>query len=199
MAAHIDKTLLDTDLRYRFDYLSKFLNFTEDDITMLNTLSKIAHPLIPSVVEGLYQKLLDYDITKQYFLTQNYGFEGTMTTDEAQLTIKSEQMIFRINHMRKYLSRILRQRIWNDAFLSFLSNVGKMHTNMAGTHSINVDYVHINATFGYLEHILIDAVLSNDEIDAPTKKAALLAINKLFWIQNDLFSMHYIIASKNGH
>ncbi|CAF3513708.1 unnamed protein product [Rotaria sp. Silwood1] len=199
MAGHIDKTLLDTDLRYRFDYVSKFLNFTANDIAILNTFSQIAHPLIPSWVEGSYQKLLESDITTQYFLTKNYGFEGTMTTDATQVTVKSEQMIFRINHMRKYLSRILRQRIWNDAFLDFLSNVGKMHTNMAGARSINVDYIHINALFGHLQNVLIDAVLSNDEIDAATKKATLLALNKLFWIQNDLFVMHYIAESKNGH
>jgi hypothetical protein len=34
MAEHIDKTRLNTDLRYRFEYLSKFLNFTSNDITL---------------------------------------------------------------------------------------------------------------------------------------------------------------------
>lgn len=199
MTEHIDKDKLDTDLGYRFEYLSKFLNFTADDIAVLNTFSKIAQPLIPSVVENVYQKLLDYDLTQQYFLTKNYGFEGTMTTDVTQLTTKSEQMLFRINAMRKYLLRVLRQRIWNDAFLTFMSNVGKMHTNMAGVHSINVDYIHINVSFGYLQHVLMEAILNNDEIDGATKKATLVALNKLFWIQNDFFAMHYIIASRKGN
>ncbi|CAF3344947.1 unnamed protein product [Rotaria socialis] len=199
MSEHIDKKLLDDDIIYRFEYLSKFLNFTENDIATLNAFEKIIQPVIPSAVEGIYQKLLNNDVTKQYFLKQNYGFEGIMTTEATQVTVKSDQMIFRINSMRKYLLRVLRQRIWNDAFLNYLSNVGKMHTNMTGASSINVDYVHINALFGHLEHILIDAVLSSDELDGETKKATILALNKLFWIQNDFFARHYIIASKNGN
>jgi hypothetical protein len=63
---------------------------------------------------------------------------------------------------------------------------------MAGSHSIDIDYIHINILFGYVEHILLDAILSNQQIDNQTKKSAVLALNKFFWIQNDFFSMHYI-------
>ena len=195
---HIDRNLLDTDLRYRFNYLSKFLNFTQDDISTLNTLATLVHPLIPTVVDTLYQKLLDFDITKHYFLIRSTGFDGKLTTDPNQLTLHCEQMMFRRDTLRKYLFRILRQRLWNDAFLQYLSHVGKMHTNMAGTHSIDIDYIHMNALLGYLEHILIDAILSHQQIDPTTKKSALVALNKFFWIQNDFFTMHYIKASKKS-
>jgi hypothetical protein len=39
MTEHIDGSRLNEDLRYRFEYISKFLNFTNDDITALNTLA----------------------------------------------------------------------------------------------------------------------------------------------------------------
>jgi len=49
---------------------------------------------------------------------------------------------------------------------------------MGGSHSIDIDYV---------EHILRDAVLSNQQIDNQTKKSAILGLNKFFWIRNGLF------------
>ncbi|UJR17192.1 hypothetical protein I4U23_004087 [Adineta vaga] len=198
MVEHIDRARLDTDLRYRFDYLSKFINFTSNDITALNTFAKIANPFIQSVAEIIYDKLLHFDITKNHFLRTTHDFQGTMTTDENQLTLQSEQILFRIHSIRKYLCRILRQSTWNDAFLEYISNVGKIHTNSAGTHSIDVDYIHMNALFGYLEHVFIDGVLNNDEIDGTLKKDIIIALNKVFWIQNDFFSMHYIGGSKKG-
>ena len=197
MTEHIDKARLDNDIRYRFDYLSKFLNFTADDIAALNKFAKIAAPFIQSVANTIYEKLLEYDITKNHFLESSDDSNGSGITDAALLTLQSEQMLFRIQSIRKYLYRILRQTLWNDAFLDYLSNVGKIHTNMLGKRSINVDYIHINALSGYLEHTFIDAVLINEKFDDTTKKEILIALSKLFWIQNDFFTMHYIIASKN--
>jgi hypothetical protein len=62
MAEHIDKIRLTTDIRYRFEYLSKFLNFTKEDINMLNILAPIIFPRIPFIVESVYKKLYTYDI-----------------------------------------------------------------------------------------------------------------------------------------
>lgn len=185
-------------LRDRFDYLSKFLNFTADDILTLNHLGELAAPLIPIVVDKIFQRLLDFDVTKRYFLMRHYGYAGPVTVDSAQLTLESDQMLFRRTNLGKYLKRILRQRIWNDAFLEYLSHVGKIHTNMAGSQSINIDYVHINVLFGYIEHILLEAVLSNEQIDPQTKQSTVLTLNKFFWIQNDFFSMHYINQSHSA-
>ncbi|CAF1356865.1 unnamed protein product [Rotaria magnacalcarata] len=199
MANHIEKRLLNTNVRYRFDYIAKFLNFTVDDIAVLNNFAKIAHPHIQTLVEVIYHKLFEYDITKEYFIKQNFVFKGVKTTDNNQLTLQSEQMLFRIDSIRKYLYRILRQHIWNDAFLQYLSTIGKMHTNLAGAHSIDIDYIHINAMLGYLQHTFIEIILSSEELDDAMKKTTLLALNKLFWIQNDFFSMHYIVTPHDGN
>ena len=45
---------------------------------------------------------------------------------------------------------------------------------MAGSQSINIDYVHINALFGYIEQILLEAVLSNEAIDRFNSESILL-------------------------
>lgn len=195
MVEHIERRLLNTNLRYRFDYIAKFLNFTEGDITALNNFEKIAHAQIPALVDAIYQKLFEYDITKNYFMKHSFNTKGVKPADENQFTLDSEQMLLRIDSIRKYLYRILRQHVWNDAFLQYLSNVGKIHTNLVGARSINVDYIHMNAMLGYLQHTFIEIILNSEEIDESTKKTTLMALNKLFWIQNDFFSMHYLVAA----
>lgn len=196
MTEHIDKERLNTDIRYRFNYVSKFLHFTEDDIAILNRFSKISGPFIESVVDTVYENLLVYDVTKYHFLKSTHDFQGAMMTDPTEVTLKSEQIQFRVRSMRKYLNRVLRQPVWNDAFLEYLSNVGKSHTKMAGTQSIDVEYLHINALFGFLEHTFINAVLNNQELEATVKRETLFALSKVFWIQNDLFTMHYLMAAR---
>jgi hypothetical protein len=76
MAEHIDKTSLNTDLCYRFEYLSKFLNFTLNDITLRNTFAPIVFPVI---LDNVYRNIFSFDITKQYFLIHNDDFEGYLT------------------------------------------------------------------------------------------------------------------------
>ncbi|UJR34920.1 hypothetical protein I4U23_027698 [Adineta vaga] len=198
MAQHIDHKLVENNLRYRFEYLSKFINFTTNDIAILNTIGKLTAPILPDIVDQIFQKFLDFDITKRYFLMRHFGYNGTVTVNESELTLQSEQMCFRRTSMTKYLKRILRQKVWNDAFLEYLSYVGKIHTKMAGSHSIDVDFIHINISFSYIEHILLDVVLSNQQIDNETKKSAVLTLNKFFWIQNDFFSMHYTEQSNTN-
>lgn len=195
----MDEDLLETNLRHRFEYLSKFLNFTSDDILILNELGRLANDLIPTVVDQIFQRLLDFEQTKKYFLMRHFGYAGPMTVDPQELTLTSEQMIFRRTSLRKYLKRILRQRVWNDAFLEYLSQVGLIHTNMAGSQSININYIHINVLFGYIENILLKAILSNDQISVETKQTAILTVNKFFWIQNDFFAMHYIKQTRILH
>ncbi|UJR22161.1 hypothetical protein I4U23_025225 [Adineta vaga] len=192
MTEHIDNDQLNSNLRYRFEYLSKFLNFTLSDIALLNKFALLLVPRIPVVADTVYRKLLSFDITKQFFLVRNDGFDGHVVKKDTKLTLDCAQMTFRKDMLSMYLKRLLTQKEWNDTFLQYLSQVGKMHTNQAGSSSINVDYIHINALLGFLEHILIDILWTIDSIDNQTKHDMITAVNKLFWIQNDFFTMHYL-------
>lgn len=192
MAEHIDLNRLNVDLRYRFDYLSKFLQFTADDIELLNKFAPLIFPRIPVLADTVYRKLFSFDITKKYFLMNSEGFEGFVPKPGSNVTLESAQMVFRRDMLSMYLKRVLTQREWNDSFLQYLSQIGKIHTNKAGSASINVDYIHINALLGFLEHLLIDAIWNVETIDDQTRRATALAINKFFWIQNDFFTMHYL-------
>lgn len=45
---------------------------------------------------------------------------------------------------------------------------------------------------GHVIGIVVGAVLDMDEVPNQTKKEVILALNKVLWIQNDLFARHYI-------
>ena len=106
-------------------------------------------------------------------------------------------MTYRRDMLSGYLKRLFLQREWTDDFLQYLSGVGQRHTSKLGSASINVDYMHINALLGYLEHLLIDVLCNADNTDEKTKRGILMAVNKLFWIQNDFFTMHYLMSLKD--
>jgi len=191
MAEHIDRTGLNTNLRYRFDYLSKFLNFTIDDIKTLNSLAPILFPHISFIVETVYKKLYSFDITKQFFIIRNQDFESFSSNEKNDFPVTSAQTEFHQDMLSVYLKRILIQSEWDDTFLQFLSHVGELHGNKKNLKTNNVDYIHINTLLGYLKHLIIDTIWNIENIDIRKKYAGIHAINKFFWIQNNFFTMHY--------
>ncbi|UJR24011.1 hypothetical protein I4U23_026976 [Adineta vaga] len=195
MTEHIDNNRLNEDLRYRFEYLSKFINFTSQDIISLNTLATIILPRVPVIVDAVYRKLFQFDVTKNFFVLRNDGFDGKLKTEE-YLTLDSAQMTYRKDMLSGYLKRLLLQHEWTDDFLQYLSRIGRMHTNKTGASSINVDYIHINATLTYIETLMIEAIWNVENLDNKTKKDMLLALNRVFRLQNDFFLLHYLEPSK---
>ncbi|UJR22157.1 hypothetical protein I4U23_025221 [Adineta vaga] len=191
MAEHIDKSRLNHDLRYRFDFLSKFIDFNQDDVVMLNTLAPIIFPHLPAMVETLYRKLYSFDVTKRYFHIRNDGFESFPINKEAGITLDFVQTEYRKDMFSVYFKRVLTQGEWNDSFLDYLSRVGQMHTPRGGSTSINVDYMYMNALFCYLEQLLVDVIWNTDSLDSRKKREGIQAISKFIWIQNDLLTMHY--------
>ena len=191
MVEHIDPDRLNTDLRYRYEYLSKFFNFTPQDIIMLNNLAPILFPRIPVIVDTAYRKLFSFDVTKQSFLVHQQGFDNMISDTNVDVCLQSVQMTFRRDMLSMYLRRVLSQAEWNDTFLQYLSRIGQIHSNQSGPTSINVDYIHINALLGYLEHLLIEILWKLENINEKTKLNMMMALNKFFWIQNDFFTMHF--------
>ena len=60
---HIDEPRLETDLAYRFQYLTEFMGFTEEDIHTIHGGAALLAPLVPALVDAVYAKLVSYDAT----------------------------------------------------------------------------------------------------------------------------------------
>eukprot|EP00762_Andalucia_godoyi_P002353 ANDGO_07549.mRNA.1 hypothetical protein len=187
---HIEEPRLETDLGYRAQYICKFVEFDAEDVKTMNALAPVLAPLVPTVVDAVYTKLFSFDVTKSVFLKRNEGFQGRLDADLAHLSQNSEQIKFRKDMLSKYLVRVVTGN-YDTAMISYLDWVGKIHTDKAGAKTINVDYIHCGLLMGYVENVLLGAVLGAG-LDAETTKRAVIAINKVLWIQNDLFVRHYL-------
>ncbi|CAF5040351.1 unnamed protein product, partial [Rotaria magnacalcarata] len=159
---HVDADKLNTDLRYRFDYVAKFLNFTKTDIQLLNTVAPKLVPLVPTAVDAIYDKLFSFDVTKGVFAKHKVNFQGATADPPDSLNLTAERIAALKESLDKYLKKVLTQEEWDDGFLGYLSHLGKVHANKADSKNIDVNYIHMNATLGLSEHILIDAILNHD-------------------------------------
>lgn len=63
-----------------------------------------------------------------------------------------------------------------------------MHCGQERLHKLNIEYVHIGACLGYIQDVFTEAILSHPRLSIQRKTALLRAINKIIWIQNDLFA-----------
>jgi Protoglobin len=83
-------------------------------------------------------------------------------------------------------------------FWVYLDNVGIMHTGRPGFKhrekrpDLRVEYIHMGALLGYVVDIVVGAVMEMSEIDNVMKSRVIRALNKVVWIQNDLFARHYV-------
>ncbi|KAI8331671.1 Protoglobin-domain-containing protein [Chlamydoabsidia padenii] len=191
---HIDEDKLYQDGSYRFEYVSGFMDFGEADIKAIQAVADKVRPLVPVVVNAVYTKLFEYDVTKKYFLPKNEGFEGTTATTLEELTLDHPQIKFRKDFLSKYLYKLL-DGPYDERFIKYLDWVAKIHTDTPQKKSkINVDYIHVNALMGFVESTLVGGLLSLN-LDRETEGAALAAFNKLLWIQNDYFAKYYAAPS----
>ena len=187
--AHIDEQTLESDLGYRFDYLSKFMGFGPNDIAAIHATAQQLATLVPALVDAVYVKLFSYDATKRHFVPPQHGFVGESPASMEDLGLDHEQTRFRKAHLGAYLKRLVTAP-YDDKLIAYLDFVGKMHTPKAGSRDINVPLVQMNALMGFVSDALVGTILSLP-LDAETKAKTVRAFNKLLWLQNDLIVRHY--------
>jgi len=198
----VDPVLLKNSLEDRIAYLTDFLNFTSHDSDVISQIAPSVNGIIPSLVDSMYAKLFEFDITKKVFMTRNHGFDGPLPKRLEDLTLDSAQIVFRKVFMKAWARRVLTADYSNGKTWAYMDKVGIMHTGVSpfkhqrtmGIAPLNVPYRDCALTLGLVQNILQTAILQLPEETASmqTKIDAVSAINKVIWIQNDLFSRHYI-------
>ncbi|KAK3311104.1 Protoglobin-domain-containing protein [Chaetomium strumarium] len=185
---HIDRKSLYTNLEARIQYLHSFLDFGSGDIDALRSGSKYIQALIPAVVNIVYRKLLQYDITARAFTTRSTSFEGPMDEEPDEM---SPQILHRKQFLRAYLKKLCSDPSQME-FWEYLDKVGMMHTGIGRTHPLHIEYVHIGAALAVIQDILSEAILSHPRLHIARKIAIVKALGKVIWIQNDLFAKWYV-------
>jgi len=186
---HIDEARLETDLGYRFGYLAEFMGFGEADIQAIHGAAGALAPLVPTLVDAVYEKLNGYDSTWRHFLPRQSGYDGQVPTRLEDLTMEHEQIQFRKQHLGRYLASLV-TRPYDAKMVTYLDMVGKMHTPKAGSAMLDVPLVQMNALLGFVADALTATILGLG-LDREAEVRTLRAFGKLLWIQNDLITRHY--------
>jgi len=206
---HVDPASLE-DLSSRITYLSSFLELNASDGEALRAAKPLVAPLIPTILTAVYTKLLSYDITAQAFVPKNTDYEGETVKTVQELTLEHPQIALRKDFLKNYLVRLVSTSDLSPGspFWVYLNNVGIMHTGKPGFKhrekrpELRVEYIHMGALLGYVVDIVVGAVMEMEVIDTQMKSRVIRALNKVIWIQNDLFARHYIAGdggSGEGH
>ncbi|KAJ5795391.1 uncharacterized protein N7518_003931 [Penicillium psychrosexuale] len=185
---HIDRKLLYTSLEERIKYLHSFLDFNSSDIEALLTGNKYIKQLIPAVVNLVYKKILQYDITSRAFHTRTTVDETE--PEEGYLQEDTPKIQRRKLFLRWYLTRLCQDPTTME-FWRYLNKVGMMHSGQVRRTPLNIEYIHLGVCLGYIQDIWIEAMLSHPHLSLRRKIALVRAVNKILWIQNDLFARYH--------
>ncbi|KAE8136506.1 Protoglobin-domain-containing protein [Aspergillus pseudotamarii] len=181
---HVERKALYTDLQARVHYLQKFLEFSADDVAALNQGSKYIKALAPVLIDRVYVKLLENDITARVFRTRSTASEDEVADYP---TFDSPYIQRRRMFLRWYMTKLCTDPT-KPEFYEYLNTVGRMHTGKDRMLAFNVEYIHIGACLGFIQDIIIDGIFSHPQLTLTFKIALVRALSKVIWIQNDLFA-----------
>jgi len=192
----IEEGRLETDLGYRFGYLAEFLDFGAADIDAIHGVAEELAPMVPALVDAVYEQLQGYDATWRHFVPRQHGYQGAVPADLGSLTTEHELIRFRKGHLGRYLTGLV-TRDYGPKMIEYLDMVGRMHTPKAGSVALDVPLVQMNALLGFVADALTATILGLN-LDRAREVRTLRAFNKLLWIQNDLINRHYQAAGPRG-
>ena len=146
-------------------------------------------PLVPALVDAVYDKLFSFGATKRHFVRRQSGYEGPVPGGLEELTLDHPMIDFRKQHLGRYLASLV-TRPYDAKMVSYLDFVGKIHTPKAGSKELSVPLVQMNALMGFVADALTATILGLG-LPRDTEVKTVRAFTKLLWIQNDLIARHY--------
>jgi hypothetical protein len=185
----IDEARLESDTGYRFQYLAEFIGFGEADINTVLGAAPLLAPLVPGLVDAVYDKLFSYEATARHFVPRQSGYAGVVPANVNDLSHKHEMIKFRKDKLSKYLAKLVTGP-YDGKMVNYLDMVGKIHTPKAGSPDLDVPLIQMNALMGFVADA-VNATIISLKIPQEAKENAIRSFSKLLWIQNDLITRHY--------
>jgi hypothetical protein len=175
---HIDEKRLEEDTVYRVEYLSEFMGFGAEDIAAIHGAASPLAPLVPVLVDAVYEKLFSYDATKRHFVPRQSGYSGPVPESIDSLAQDHQMIEFRKAHLARYLVSLV-TRDYDSKMICYLDMVGKMHTPKAGSEELDVPLVQMNALLGFVSDALIGVILGLG-LDRETEVRTVRAFNNSY-------------------
>ena len=185
----IDEPRLESDLEYRFHYLADFIHFTQADFKAIHNAAPLLAPVVPALVNAVYEQLHKYDSTWRHFLPSQPANSNLLKYALENLTEDHEIIKNRKEHLSRYLVNLV-TKPYDGKMVTYLDMVGKIHTSKAGNPKTTIPLVQMNALMGFVSDAIIQTILSLN-LDRKQETQTLSAFNKLLWVQNDLINRHY--------
>ncbi|EXJ74629.1 uncharacterized protein A1O5_02926 [Cladophialophora psammophila CBS 110553] len=172
------------------------------DGKLIEACKPVLAPIVTNVVDAVYDHLLKYDITAASFAPKQSQEGVTAEANVRDLHAGHENIRYRKDFLQGYLVRLVSNHDWTpeSKFWEYIDMVGKVHTGSTDSglkHRKNrpalfVEYREVNLLLGWVENAVTDIVMGVEGLELQTKVDVLKALNKFWWIQNDLFARHYI-------
>ena len=197
---HIDSQQINHDLPARVSYLQSFLLFEPaTDGPLLNSTKPVLAPILDVIVDSVYDHLLEYDITAAPFARAQTSDQQSVGV--SQLDGFHENIKFRKDFLKRYLIKLVDNTDWTpeSRFWDYLDRVAKAHTGAIDSGlkwrlhkpKLLVSYREISLLLGWVQNAVMDIVMGLDNLDLETRLKVVRALNKYWWLQNDLFARHY--------
>ncbi|MCJ1389558.1 hypothetical protein MMC18_002415 [Xylographa bjoerkii] len=204
---HISPSSL-TSLAPRLTYTSSFLHFTESDGAAIHASGPLIAPLLQVVLDAIYTNLLRFDITAKAFVPATSADPATTPAPSVPQDLNLEHGHIRrqMHFLQGYLLKIVKTEDWSPTspLWTYMDKIAIAHTGLPGFQhrakqpELRVEYMHLGLLLGYVEDVVVGAVMGMDAIDLATKTSVVRAWNKLLWIQNDLFARKYVVDRDTG-
>lgn len=185
----VDEERLDRDVDYRVTFLSDFLEFDDRARKQIHAICPLLVSRLPGLVDAIYAKMLEFDATRRHLTAPHSGYTGNVPGSVEEVAPGHDLIRFRKRALLSYFTELLLSDL-DESSADWMDAVGRMHTTKAGSASIHVPLIQMNAMMGFIADLFFREVASLD-LDADTKLHATQALSKLFWLQNDLLSRHY--------
>lgn len=69
-------------------------------------------------------------------------------------------------------------------FWEYMDKVGMMHVGQGGRHPLHIDYIHMGALFGFIQDVMVEAILEHPNLNLQVKGRVVKVLGKILWIQN---------------
>lgn len=108
--------------------------------------------------------------------------------------------------LKGYLLKIVNNDDWSPSspLWEYMDKVAIAHTGLPGFQhrakrpELRVEYMHLGLLLGWVQDVVLGAVMGMDSIDLETKSNVARAWGKLLWLQNDLFARKYVVDRDTG-
>jgi hypothetical protein len=171
----VDEDRLDRDLFYRFHFLAQFVDFSLDEIKIIQENIDFVQTILPKLTHRLHEKFLSFDAIRKLLLGRMASnVLQDLVTDPDTITIDSENIQHRRLMVEKVFLNLLRSN-WDEEYLNGI--LAKQFSFRWGNPLIDIPLV-FNSAGNMACQLLFVEFCINSDLPQDVKNRLAIALNK---------------------